>query len=324
MASSRRFLVTLLRENCARMGVQVRAYHGDWLLTLKKGARCEHVYGYDFSLNSSAAQQIAKDKAAASSLLAAARVPAVEHRLVMSPTLPDYMPREGNWAQLSGLFQRWNFDMVCKPNDGTGGRDVFRVRDLGQLERAIHTLLAKARACAVSPFVEIREEFRVLMLDGRALLIYRKRRPSVTGDGRRKLVGLLADWLQLHDPASAAPGAKLKALGKLEWPDRTLNRVPKDGEVISINWRHNLGHGAAPEELSKNTVERRRLVQLAGKAMKVLRLRVAAVDIVSLANGEHRVLEVNSGIMMEQFAETSRARASEVYGQIIEAVFRNS
>lgn len=321
MVSSSRLFVTLLRENCAKMGIQVRAFHGDWLLTLKKGAKTEHVFGYDFNLNSAAAQQIAKDKAAASSLLAAARVPAVEHRLVMSPTLPDYMPREGNWPQLSGLFKRWNSDVVCKPNDGTGGRDVYRVRDLVQLERATHLLLAKARACAIAPFVEIQDEFRVLMLDGRGLLIYRKCRPSVTGDGRRKLVELLADWLKLHDQDSPSPDTKLKALGKLEWTARQLQRVPKSGEEISINWRHNLGHGAAPDELLKNTAGRRRLVQLAAKAMKALRLRVASVDIVVLPNGSHQVLEVNSGIMMEQFAETSRARALDVYRQILEAVF---
>jgi glutathione synthase/RimK-type ligase-like ATP-grasp enzyme len=231
------------------------------------------------------------------------------------------MPGEGNWPQLSGLFKRWNSDVVCKPNDGTGGRDVFRVRDLVQLERAIHLLLAKARACAISPFVEIQDEFRVLMLDGRGLLIYRKCRPSVTGDGRRKLVDLLADWLKLHDANTPAPDTKLKALGKLEWTARQLQRVPLNGEKISINWRHNLGHGTAPDELMKNTAGRRRLVQLAGKAMKALRLRVASVDIVVLPNGSHLVLEVNSGIMMEQFAETSRARALDVYRQILVAVF---
>lgn len=324
MASSGRLFVTLLRENCAPMGIRVSAFHSDWILTLKKGARTEHVFGYDFSLNSAAAQQIAKDKAAASSLLAAAGVPAVEHRLVMAPTLPDYLPRDGNWTQLSRLFKRWKSDVVCKPNDGTGGRDVFRVRNLVQLERATHTLLAKARACAISPFVEVQDEFRVLMLDGRALLVYRKRRPSVTGDGRRKLVDLLADWLKISEPAGAASETKMKALGKGEWTARELNRVPKKGEEISINWRHNLGHGAAPEELLEDIAARRRLVRLAAKAMQALRLRVASVDIVVLPGGGQQILEVNSGIMMEQFAETSRARAGEVYRQILEAVFSRS
>lgn len=312
--------MTILRENCATLGIQIRAYHGDWVLTLTKGKRTEHVFGYDFSLNSASAQQIAKDKAATYSILAAAKVPAVEHRLVMSPTLPDYMPRGGNWSQLNRLFKRWNSDVVCKPNDGTGGRDVFRVRDVVQLERAIHTLLAKARACAMSPFIEIQDEFRILMLDGRNLLTYRKCRPSVTGDGQSKLVDLVADWLKACR-LSPAPDTKLKALGRLELNARELNRVPKSGEVISINWRHNLGQGAAPDELLKNTTERKQLVQLAQKTMEALRLRVASVDIVVFPNGKQQVLEVNSGIMMEQFAETSRERAREVYRQIVEAVF---
>jgi glutathione synthase/RimK-type ligase-like ATP-grasp enzyme len=322
-SSSGRSFVALLRENCAQLGIQVRAYHGDWILTLKKGARTEHVFGYDFSLNSASSQQIAKDKAATYSILATAKVPAVEHQLVMSPTLPDYMPRSGNWEQLSCLFKRWNSDVVCKPNDGTGGRDVFRVRDIVQLERAIHTLLAKARSCAMSPYIEVQDEFRVLMLDGRNLLTYRKCRPSVTSDGQSKLMDLLADWLKACKPSDPAPDIKLKALGKLELNAHELNRVPTSGEVISINWRHNLGQGAAPDELLKNTTERKQLVQLARKAMNALRLRVASVDIVVLPNGKQQVLEVNSGIMMEQFAETARARAVDVYRQIVEAVFTN-
>lgn len=323
MANSSRLFVTLLQENCAKLGIQVCAFHGDWILTLKKGVKTEHIFGYDFSLNSAAAQQIAKDKAATYSILAAAKVPAVEHKLVLSPTLPDYMPRGGNWEQLHRLFRRWNSDVVCKPNDGTGGRDVFRVRDVVQLERAIHTLLAKARACAVSPFIEVQDEFRILMLDGRELLTYRKRRPSVTGDGQRKLVDLLADWLKACQPSDPAPDTKLKVLGKLEMDANQLNRVPKRGELVSVNWRHNLGQGAAPDELLEHTTERKQLVQLARKAMDALRLRVASVDVVLLPNRKQQVLEVNSGIMMEQFAETSRARALYVYGQIVEAVFSN-
>ncbi len=323
-AKSGRSFVALVRENCAKLGIQVHAYHGDWLLTLKKGAKTEHIFGYDFSLNSAAAQQIAKDKAATYSILAAAKVPAVEHQLVMSPTLPDYMPIGGNWERLRRLFKRWNKDMVCKPNEGTGGRDVFRVQDLVQLERAIHTLLAKARACTVSPFIEVKDEFRILMLDGCDLLAYRKRRPSVVGDGKRRLVDLLAHWLRSHEPSDPTPDIKLKVLGKLELNSRQLNRVPKAGEMISLNWRHNLGQGAAPEELLQNTDERKKLVRIAQAAMGALRLRVASVDVVTASNGKQQVLEINSGIMMEHFAQTSRQRASEIYRRIIKTVFQNS
>ncbi len=321
---SERAFVGLVREVCAARGIRVAAYHGDWVLTLSKGARSEHVFGYDFSLNSTAAQQIAKDKAATYSILSTARVPAVEHELVMSPVLPDYMPVAGNWEHLHRRFEAWGRDMVCKPNDGTGGRDVFRVRDQVQLERAVHTLLAKSRACAISPFVEIKDEFRVFMLDDDALLVYRKKRPVVTGDGKRRLIDLLAEWLSSDGKGRSSSSVRLKAIGKIEIETHDLDAVLPTGKIVHVNWRHNLGQGAAPEELATDTRERARLVSLAQKAMRALRLRVASVDIVVGGDGKLRVLELNSGIMMEQFSVGSRKRAADIYGRIVERVFTDS
>ncbi len=316
-----RLFVVLLREVCASMGIKMRAHHGDWLLTLRQGTRTEHVFGYDFSLNSAAAQQIARDKSATYSVLADARVPAVEHHLIMSPTLPDYMPSGGNWARLLELFEQWGRDLVAKPNEGTAGREVLRLRNQMELERGIHQLLGKARACAVSPFLAIRDEYRVLMLDGEALLVYRKLRAAVTGDGRRRVTELLAEWLESGGAGGAVAEAKLKALGKMELTAAELDRVPVPGELVAINWRHNLGQGAVAEELTGEVPERVQLVKLATKAMAALRLRVASVDIVVTAHGRRRILEVNSGIMMEHFGLVERARATAIYRRIIEAVF---
>ena len=314
-------MVTLVREVCRPLGITVRAFHGDWLLRLRRGTRTEHIFGYDFSLNSAAAQQIARDKAATASILAADRVPAVPHELIMSPTLPDYLPASGNWPRLLALFAQWHRDVVAKPNEGTAGREVIRVRSELELERAIHQLLGKTRACALSPYLELRDEFRVLMLDGEALLVYRKVRPAVTGDGRRSVTELLADWLQPGDAPDRTPDARLKALGKVELTAAELRRVPAAGESVPMNWRHNLGQGARAEELAADSVDRRQLAALAARAMTSLRLRVASVDIVVSADGRRQVLEVNSGIMMEQFGRGDRARALDIYGRIITAVF---
>lgn len=79
----------------------------------------------------------------------------------------------------------------------------------------------------------------------------------------------------------------------------------------------NLGKGASPMQYQPSASAQR----LAREAMQTLGLRVGAVDVIVCEDGEVKVLEVNDGIMMENFARYSkpnRARAQGVYRAIIE------
>jgi glutathione synthase/RimK-type ligase-like ATP-grasp enzyme len=77
-------------------------------------------------------------------------------------------------------------------------------------------------------------------------------------------------------------------------------------------WKFNLGQGARAELLSGD----RELEKLALATTQVLGLRFASVDICQLADGDRKVLEVNSGLMMEKFSQLSSehyARAKAIY-----------
>lgn len=78
----------------------------------------------------------------------------------------------------------------------------------------------------------------------------------------------------------------------------------------------NLSKGARPQVIRPDEAQ----LTIARNAMRVLGLRVAAVDIVETAAGETMVLEVNDGFMMEHFARTSpeyEKVAYDVYRKII-------
>lgn len=95
---------------------------------------------------------------------------------------------------------------------------------------------------------------------------------------------------------------------------KTIPRVV-DGVMM-----YNLGHGAVPIDEAATNDE----IRLAQGAMDACGLRLAAVDIVTLAGGEQCVLEVNAGIMMEYYARQSSKhlhRAARVYRAIIAAMF---
>ncbi|MEU7789709.1 hypothetical protein [Amycolatopsis sp. NPDC049159] len=90
----------------------------------------------------------------------------------------------------------------------------------------------------------------------------------------------------------------------------------------TLEWRHNLGLGAAPR-LCTGKPELDRLTDLGSRAMNALGLRFATVDIVT--DGERDlVLEINGGVALERFSADNAAYfalAGDVYQQAVMASF---
>jgi len=83
---------------------------------------------------------------------------------------------------------------------------------------------------------------------------------------------------------------------------------------------YNLSKGARAVEVTPDPAK----AELALNAVKAFDLRLAAVDIVTLIDGNVRILEVNAGIMMENYARQSdeyKNRAQDVYRAIVEKMF---
>lgn len=87
--------------------------------------------------------------------------------------------------------------------------------------------------------------------------------------------------------------------------------VVKDGLTF-----FNLGQGATATDITPNDT----MHSLAYGAMDAIGLRLAAVDVIETADGEWRVLEVNSGFMMEHYmrqSDENRQKGYELYQKII-------
>ena len=104
-----------------------------------------------------------------------------------------------------------------------------------------------------------------------------------------------------------------------------MDYIPKTGEVVALQWRHNLGKGARPLPVDPgagDVCERRDLALAAAAAVN---LRFGAVDVVEV-DGEALVLEINSGIMLENAAVShseGRALADRVYGRVLDLVYED-
>jgi glutathione synthase/RimK-type ligase-like ATP-grasp enzyme len=138
------------------------------LLELSKDTTIKRIIGYKFPLNLSVAANSAEDKVLASIILTNHDVPVLSHALVKTKGGTD-----DTW-----LRQDWQ-DIVVKPLTGTGGHGVRRFHDARTALDWIST--QPDDAWAVSPFIDIKREIRLVMLDGTLLLAYEKV-PVLIGD----------------------------------------------------------------------------------------------------------------------------------------------
>jgi len=290
-ANSERHLVKLLRQLGSEMGLEVRTSFTDWIVELKApDNRVVRIFGYDFGVNSSSSAEIVNDKCATSYVLREAEIDCIDHQIVFRPDFLKFSAQKSTYAHAVELFSRFDSDVVCKNNIGTGGTHVYRAQDVGSLEQAMARIFAVHYACAISPFVAIDKELRVIVVDGEPMATFSKRRPSVLGTGTESVAQLIA--AQLPEVISSSRSIELTS--------QALTSVPLKGERIELNWRHNLGQGAIPEfDLEQLLKERAHVIAL--RTVQALQLRAASVDIV-VTGGKMRVLEVNNGIMVENLA----------------------
>ena len=236
-----RIFVDAIVKYCAAHGIACEVKSQGWLVVMQRGGTRRFAFGYDIGLNSAMAHRIANDKSATAEVLAHSGIACIPHTLFLSPKLEKYETAVGTREVMLALLYAHPHSIVAKPNEGTSGRFVFKVTNEAELDHATSEIFASHLSLAISPFVEIEEEVRVILLDGDARVVYSKQRIS--------------------------------------------------------DWRHNLDFGARPI-LLKQGEAREACIAMAVQATNAIGIRFASIDIVRVA-GSWRVLEINSGVMME-------------------------
>lgn len=253
-----RLLPEFVRTACERQGITFQSFSDDWVLRLQRSSQARWVLGYKFDLNSAAASGVAQDKVAAYQVLSANNIPVLPHflvRSVASQPLPVH--------ELRQVFA--SRPVVIKPLTGTGGRGVQKCDSVAI---ALEQIAADPEpAWAISLYVDVAAEYRLIVLDGEVLLAYEKTKPTER------------DGLKLF----------------------------------------NLGTGAVAQDITASDT----IQNIALEATRTLNLRLAAVDIIK-TDQAFEILEVNDGMMMENYARQStdhRARAARIYDRIVTAMF---
>ncbi len=285
---SERILVRLLNEIAHEEQIKLTALSHSWLFRLERNGVVKYVYGNNFDINLAASQKIVSDKAATSEVLNLAGVPHIEHHLFFNPDLESYCPPTGVWQGIMAYAKTFDYKVVCKSISGSGGIGVFFCEDMRGLEQATQKICE--HGLVLCPYYEAEEEYRLVMLDGKCELAYSKKRPQLVGNGKDSFLELLAAWVQKRAVSN------LTAKNLIEENQKLLQYIPASGEVIKISSKHNLSKGALPQPLKIT----KKLDDIATTAVKALNMRFASVDILKTPEGL-KVLEVNSGVMMDNY-----------------------
>jgi len=314
MLTNRRIFVDALRKYCAEREIAIDVKSDGWLIVMQRGAKQRCAFGYDIGLNSAVAHRIANDKAATAEVLEMAGIACVPHALFLSPEMNEYVSQPGSWEAMLRLLNANPQGIVVKPNEGTTGESVFLVKTKPALELAVSRIFASHLSLAMSPYLDIEDEVRVVLLDGDPIAVYSKDRPSVVGDGKHSLLELALAATPVAQRSTVLPGM----IGDLDKAE--LDAVPPPGQRRVLNWRHNLDSGARPALLDRGKV-REACAAIAIRAAKAIDIRFASIDVI-LVNGGWQILEINSGVMMEALSKQHPDLVYAAYHSALDKVFQ--
>lgn len=307
MENSSRNFVKIVKEICEEENIELESYSYDWIFRLHKNGIYNYIMGYQFGINSASVNSICCDKSAASEIMTSLGIPNVEHYFFMSPLNQKYVSEHGNWNEIMNLL-KLHSKLVCKSNEGTGGNLVFRVSNQYELECAVFNIFKKTRSMAISPYYDIDNEYRIIVLNGEIKLAYIKQRPYVVGDGIHTINQLLLEYVANNENSVNLSG--------IEWGD--YNKILNNGEVYYLNWKHNLGQGAYAQIADLDFVKEK-MNNIISLLVSKMNIKFASIDIVKCQQ-IYRVLEINSGVMMEHFSQQDESTYNIAKGIYKEAI----
>lgn len=288
----------ILEEICREENIKITHLSSGWLHLLEKDNKKEYITGFNFSLNSNAIAKILDDKYAFFELVNYYGYPIIEHNIIFKNT---------DVKIIKDLFYQYNQNVVIKANIGTRGTQVFHITSLEELLKKAEDLLCNNYSISICPYVDIKSEYRVIILNGKSKLIYEKIRPIIVGDGKSSIKELLIRFNPYYFN-------KKKGLSE---------EVLEAGKTYEYNWQFNLSQGATIN-LNVNKELNSKLESLATNVAKDIDIKFCSIDIVLDENDNIYLMEANSGVMMTNFTNivpNGKEITKKIYADAIKLMF---
>lgn len=293
----------IIKEICEEEKIKFTLLSKDFIIKLEKNKKIKYIFGYKFPLNDHAIGLVLDDKYATYEVLKNTGVKVVETMPIFENYNPDSLVN----------YLKKQKEIVIKSNNGTCGTEVFKVENEVELFDKVDFLLNKNSPICMMPFYHIKTEYRVIILNNQVKLLYGKKRPIIIGDGKKNIKELLQEFNYNYY-------AKENNLEKL---NLDINKVLDKDLELEIDFKFNLSRGSNIfcdlNSNLKNTLE-----NMALNITNTLNIKFASVDIIELEGGELLVLELNSGVMMDNFLklhENGYEIVKNIYREAIRIMF---
>ncbi len=175
---------SILEEICQEENVKIRWLSNNWVAMLEKNGEKRYVAGYKFGLDSHAVGEILDDKFSLYEVLREHGLPVIPHRLLYAENCREkFAAEKKSRAYIMEFIQEYSLPIVIKPNDGTGGKGVYRIEQIAELDAALEKVFERSFSASMCPFCQLRTEYRVVWLKGEPRLVYSKH-PQPSADGK--------------------------------------------------------------------------------------------------------------------------------------------
>lgn len=302
----------IIQEICNENNIKCTFLSKDWVIMLEKNGKTRFISGYKFDLNSHGIGLIADDKYALYDVLKNKNIPVIEHKIVYDKTNQfKYAVGCNTYEYVKKYFTNNNNHIVIKPNNGTCGNNVFNVENINDIDNILDKMFISNHSISMCPFYMIKHEYRAIVLDGEIKLLYAKYLPIVIGDGNKSIRQLLLEFNHEY------------FLDKLD--DLKYNRVLANKEKFEYNWKFNLSQGSIAKKI-ENDFLINKLTEIAKKVSNEINLKFGSIDIIETIDNKLLVLEVNSGVMLENYIKidpNGYTIAKDIYKEAIEKLFFN-
>ncbi|WP_135210047.1 hypothetical protein [Vitreimonas flagellata] len=259
--------------------------------------------GTPYALNDTRAASIARDKAFSAEVLRGAGVPVLAgEKFFVTSRWADMRNPGREPADALDYVRRAALPVFCKPLAASNGLYAEVIESVEVFEDYVQRVSREHFAVLIQPYVR-GVEYRVFVLEGRALFSYRKHLPSVVGDGRLSVAELVATLPR--DAGAPVPKIRARdASGHLISTDS----VPANGASVTLEGPANRAAGGGAAGVRDGAPEA--MARLALAAADAVGLRLAAVDMFDVsANGDGSdlvVIEVNSNPMIATLEDVER------------------
>lgn len=292
--------MSLFHEIIKKIGeeekIKVTFLSDDWTIVLEKDNKIRYITSYQFDLNHHAIGNIMDDKGLFWDLLKYQNIPVIEQNIIFHNYDKNVVKK---------YFKEHNQEIVIKGNIGNAGKEVFLVNNEENLFQVIDELLLKEYSVSLCPYYNIKNEYRVVILDNTVRVIFGKIKPKIIGDGKKTIKELAMEYSDYY----------VRHEDKINNPDHVL----KSGEEMELSFKFNLSSGAKtftsiPEDLKC------KIMDLALLVTKKLHITFASVDIIHTLDNRLLVLEANSGVTLNNFILQNENGYNIAYNIYLDAI----